>query len=109
MAENFTDKERMLICGLEAIGLFYGSQSLFAATYGKTDIHTVEDVIKLYDETGQRQAFKSTGEITNWTRYVLDGPFLADLHKIESKMPEEFRIRTDKIEFEVEEIIRRGF
>ena len=109
MTREFTDKEKILICGLEAIGLFCGSQELLGVRHRNDAVYTVEDLIKLYDVAEKMRVFKSSGELADWAKKILNGPLLADLYAIQTKMPDEFLFQTDRIEFGIEEIIKNGF
>lgn len=108
MTGEFTDKEKLLICGLEAIGLFCGSQELLGAGHRNNTVYTVEDLIKLYDTAGKKRVFKSSGELADWAWKVLNGPLLADLYAVQAKMPGGFLFQTDRIEFGIEEILKIG-
>lgn len=76
MTGEFTDKEKLLICGLEAIGLFCGSQELLGAGHRNNTVYTVEDLIKLYDTAGKKRVFKSSGELADWAWKILNGGYL---------------------------------
>lgn len=109
MTGAFTEKEKVLICGLEAIGLFCGSRELFGAGYRKNTVYTVEDLIMLYDTAGKNWVFKPSGELTGWAKQILCGPLFVDLYAIQRKMPDGFLFQTDRIEFGIEDIIQKGF
>lgn len=100
-----TERQQRILYGLKQMGIIYCEEE---TTDTGNSLYTLEDVLSLYHKRKDSgDIFKKNGDLTTRGRKAYQQLY-DDLCKVNQQLPEEKRIDIDKVESEIDRIIRLG-